>query len=145
MYDLGFVPKDPAVAARAWQVASAPGGTAPGEALKTFVTHAEPDGRGIVSIEIANACKSENLRRTAIGCLADLGAATELQGLSRLLVEPPAVSWAVHIALIDAFRRLTLGVPQLGDLPSVDNLHLLLSIAALRSTKRDGVSSGGAE
>ncbi|HTN25604.1 MAG TPA: hypothetical protein VL120_16570 [Solirubrobacteraceae bacterium] len=133
MYHLRVVPWDPAVAASAWRYVSATSGTTGCEALRTYVAHAPPaDATGRL-VELARADPRESIRVTAVSCLADLGAVGEFASLISLLHDPPGVSWAVHIALIDGLRRLGRPAPpDLDNLAAVDNLDLVQSIVLLR-------------
>ena len=52
--------------------------------------------------------------------------------LAGLLLEPPAVTWALHIALLDAIADLGLPTPDIGHLREVDNLHVQEAVARLK-------------
>jgi hypothetical protein len=99
--------------------------------LGTCVHHAEP----AVAIPrlaalVADPERGENLRHAAVDDLADLGAREEITRLTPLLSEPPAVTWALHIALLGAIERLGLPRPDLAHLWPVDNLDLQVALAA---------------
>jgi hypothetical protein len=132
IYHLGSVPRKPALAAFAWDYMLANGGMTASEALRTYAAHAAAREAKERLAELARADRRESIRVTAICGLADLGAARECEGLIALLREPPGVTWAVHIALLDALRALRLPAPDLGDLASVDNLDLVRSVVAYR-------------
>lgn len=65
----------------------------------------------------------------AVHHLADLGAAQEVGQLAGLLLEPPAVTWALHLALLDAITDLGLPPPDIRHLREVDNLHVQAAVA----------------
>jgi HEAT repeat protein len=132
MYHLRTVPRDPAVAAFAWEYMRGVCGTTAYEALQTYVTHAPSDEAKQRLVALGRVDSRESVRTTAISGLADLRAARDLETLTPLLREPPGVSWAVHIQLIDGLRALGLSAPNLDDLAEVDNLDLIQSIVALR-------------
>lgn len=73
---------------------------------------------------------------TAIACLVALGAVPEIERLLPLLNEPPGITWAVHIQLLDGLRMLGLPAPELDHLAAVDNLDLVRSVVALRCAPR---------
>jgi hypothetical protein len=130
MYSLRSVPRDLSIAERAWEFLTTTNGIAAHEALQTYVAHApseEPRQR-LVGLVLED--RREIVRTTAIASLVELAAIHEVHNLSALLREPPAVSWAVHIHLLDACRKLGLSAP-IDDLRSVDNLYLTGSIIAL--------------
>lgn len=131
MYALRSVPRDPAIARRVWEYLPASSGIHAHEALQTYIAHTEPGKSNAQLAELAQADPQESVRTTALSCLADAGAAGEVRRLAPLLLEPPAVTWAVHIGLLDAFRSLGLPAPPLGDLAAVDNLYLHSSVVAL--------------
>jgi HEAT repeat protein len=134
MYHLRTVPRDPAVATFAWEYVSGATGTTGQEALDTYVAHASGPEAKARLVELARADPRESVRVTAIGCLAELGAVGELESLVSIVHEPPGVSWAVHIALIDELARLGCYAPKLDELEVVDNLDLIQSIVGLQAT-----------
>jgi len=136
MYHLGLVPRAPALAEVAWDYMLSAGGTTAYEALQTYVAHADARKAKERLSELAWTDGRETIRTQAIVRLADLGSIHELQSLVPLLREPPGVSWAVHIAIIDGLRELKLPEPDLDDLAAVDNLELTHSILGLRCTSR---------
>ncbi len=136
MYRLELVPRDPALAKVAWDCLLGAGGFTTTEALRTYVAHADAREAKERLRELAFTDGRETFRTQAIVCLADLGAVGELQSLVPLLREPPGVSWAVHIGVIDGLRELRLPEPDLDGLATVDNLELIHSIVALRCTSR---------
>lgn len=136
VYRLGLVPQDPAIAEVAWNYMLAAGGMAASEALQTYVAHADVRNAKERLRELAFTDGRETVRTQAIVCLADLGAARELQSLVPLLGEPPDVSWAMHIEIMDGLRELGLPEPELDHLATVDNLKLIHSVVALGCASR---------
>jgi hypothetical protein len=74
--------------------------------------------------------RREELRAAAVRHLADLGAAAEVGQLAGLLLEPPAVTWALHLDVLRALTELGLPRPEVGHLLEVDNLHMQAALAA---------------
>ena len=132
IYHLRMVPREAAVAASAWDYMSGASGTTGDEALQTFVAHASAADAKERLVELARADPRESVQVTAVSCLVDLSGVGELESLIPLIHDPPGVSWAVHIALIDGLRRLGRTAPDLDDLAAVDNLDLIQSIVLLR-------------
>jgi HEAT repeat protein len=132
VYHLGEQPADPRLAGLAWQHFQ--GGDVHGvhrtETLRTFVRHADP-AVAIPRLETlaADRRQRESVRDAAVSHLAQLGAAREVARLVSLLREPPPVTWALHLALLDGVRRLRLPVPDLDHLRDADNLHLQEALA----------------
>jgi HEAT repeat protein len=136
IYHLRMIPPDRAVGVAAWNAMFGRGGTMAQEALQTYVVHA-PAGEAKTRLtELAQTDRRESIRATAVSCLIDLDAAREIERLSPLLSEPPGVSWAVHIRLIDGLRALAVPAPVLDDLALIDNLDLVQSVVALRHSQR---------
>jgi hypothetical protein len=69
------------------------------------------------------------LRLTALKCLVKMGAAAEVSQLAWILREPPLVSWDLHVALLNAMPEMSLPVPDLGHLQSVDHLFMQAALA----------------
>lgn len=136
VYHLSLVPRDPAFAEPAWACMAGEGGIAASEALSTYVVHAPVAEARERLGELVRVDRREGVLTRAIGCLVDLGAAPELARLRRLLSKPPGVTWAVHVELLDGFRKLGLPAPPLVELAAVDNLHLFRSVVALRCSTR---------
>ena len=132
MYSLGLVPKDETLAAPVWEYMVGAAGTTAHESLQTYVTHAPAAEARERLLELARNERRESVATTAIESLVKLNASAEFETLVSLLHDPPGVTWAVHIRLIDGLRALGLAPPVLDDLASVDNLDLMESIAALR-------------
>jgi HEAT repeat protein len=134
MYSLGLVTRDPALAVPAWEYLWCTSGTTAYEALRTYVAHAPAEEAKPRLVELAQTDARESVRNTAVSCLVDLGASREIASLVPLLAEPPGVTWAVHIQILEGLRKLGLPAPALDGLAAVDNLHLVRSVIAHRST-----------
>ncbi len=132
VYYLGLLPPDPALAAGAWGSVLDRAGMAASEAVQTYVAHAPTDEAKPRLVELARADPRESVRTRAISSLVDLGAGDELESLVPLLREPPAVTWAVHIGILDGLCALGLTAPVPDDLAAVDNIDVIQSVVALR-------------
>jgi hypothetical protein len=136
MYNLGQLPPTPRIADVAWNhldQADALGSHAT-ETLATFVKHADPaDAVRRLGWIAGDHGWREGLRAAAVHHLARLGAAEEISQLPGLLLEPPVVTWALHIALLDANTNLGLPRPDIRHLRDVDNLHVQEAIARLKT------------
>ncbi|WP_067823701.1 HEAT repeat domain-containing protein [Nocardia inohanensis] len=131
VYHLASVPPDPAVADFAWQYLSTATGVSAQEALRTYLAH--KSGNGVLEqlVDIARTDAREDVRYEAIHDLVDLQAANEIRALTPLLDEPPGVSWALHLALLDGLRNLELQITPPAHLATIDNLDLAYSLAKL--------------
>jgi hypothetical protein len=109
-------------------------GTHANETLAAFVRHAEPAAviRLLGWIAGDHGCREE-LRGAAVNHLAELRAAGEIRQLAGLLLEPPEVTWALHIALLDAVADLGLPAPEVGHLRQVDNLDVQMAVAKIKA------------
>jgi HEAT repeat protein len=132
MYHLGELPPTPGIAGLAWEHLQRPDtlGVHATETLATFVRHADP----LVAVRRLGVIagdhgRREALRVAAVDGLARLGAKEEVRQLAGLLREPPAVTWALHIALMEATAELGLPRPDIRHLAEVDNLHMQEAIA----------------
>jgi len=132
VYHLGLLPADPALAIAAWTFVLEAAGRAASEAVQTYVAHAPTDEAKERLVELARSDRRESVRTTAISSLVDLGAGAELESLVPLLREPPAVTWAVHIGILDGLCTLGLTAPFPDDLAAVDNIDVIQSVVALR-------------
>jgi HEAT repeat protein len=136
MYSLGQLPPAPGVADLAWDNLHRHDtvGTHATETLDTFVRHAAPAEavRRLGWIAGDHGWR-EGLRVAAVYTLAALGAAEEIRQLVGLLLEPPALTWALHVALLEAVVELRLPTPDLGHLSEVDNLHVQEVVAKVLS------------
>jgi len=52
-----------------------------------------------------------------------------VEKLMGLLAEPPPVTWALHIALLEAIAKLGVARPDVRQLHTVDNLHMQVALA----------------
>jgi hypothetical protein len=131
VYGLGLVPFTPAVAAFAWDHLQAPGTTSvhAGETLRAYVAHATIDDATPRLVALAQHDARETVRAQAVTELCALEQTSALARLLPLLEEPPAVAWAVHLALLDAVIRLDLPLPALETLRDVDNLDVQRALA----------------
>ena len=66
---------------------------------------------------------------SAIYTLTKFGADEELAPLMKYLQYEPPVTWALHIALLDAAAKYHLPIPDISHLREVDNLDLQVAIA----------------
>ena len=132
LYNLGQLPPTPGIADVAWDHLDR--GDALGvhatETLAAFVRHANPPlaVRRLVVVA-GDHGRREELRADAVRHLARLGAAEPVEQLAGLLREPPAVTWNLHLALLEAREALGLPTPDLGRLREVDNLHVQAAVA----------------
>jgi hypothetical protein len=130
-YRLGLLPADRRIAAVAWDHLNRPGvfGVHARETLGTFVAHADPAVAIPWLVAIAlDRDRSEGLRAAAVRDLNRLDAADAIQGLCHLLADPPAVTWALQIAVLDAAADLGLPSPDVGLLAGVDSLHVQVAV-----------------
>jgi HEAT repeat protein len=130
-YRLGLLPADRRLAAVAWDHLHRPDvfGVHARETLGTFVAHSEPaDAIPRLATIAADRHRPEGLRTAAVHDLAQLWAANEVGQLFGLLAEPPAVTWALQIAVLDAAADLGVAV-EAGPLAVVDHLALQAAVA----------------
>lgn len=134
-YHLGTLPASPAIAEVVWAYFAKRGclGTHGTEALQTLVHHAA-SALALERLTPLALNRSENscLRLAAIGHLNKLGAVEVLTSLLPELAEPPAVTWAIPIALLGAIRNLGLPAPDVRHLAEVDNLDVQIALAEFR-------------
>lgn len=136
MYNLGQLPTTHGIADVAWDHLHRTDvlGTHATETLATFVRHADPavavSRLGVIA---ADHGRREGLRVAAVHHLAELGAAEEVAQLAERLLEPPAVTWAMHIALLEAIADLGLPTPDIRYLRVVDNLHMQAAVARIEA------------
>jgi HEAT repeat protein len=132
MHDLGQLPPTPGIDGLAWNHLHRHDvlGTHATETLATFVRHAarELAVRRLGLIAGDHGWR-EGLRTATLYHLTRLGAGEELAQLTGLLLEPPVVTWSLHIALLEAATKLRLPVPDVGHLRAVDNLHVQEAVA----------------
>ncbi|MBP3957799.1 hypothetical protein J8F10_21310 [Gemmata sp. G18] len=144
MYRLGLLPPNPLIAAVAWNHLHRPGvfGMHATETLGTFVAHAGRDEGVPKLFSIAvDPARPENLRRAAVDDLVGHGAAAEVGRLTGLLAEPPAVTWALHIAVLEAVDDLGLSAVDATALEGVDNLFVQAAVAKV-AKHAEGLAEG---
>lgn len=127
MYNLGQLPPTPGLADLAWDHLHRRDtlGVHTTETLDTFVRHADPaDAVRRLGWITGDHGRREGLRVDAVHHLAKLCAAEQVGQLAGQLLEPPAVTWALHIALLDGIVDLGLPTPDIGHLRAVDNLFV---------------------
>lgn len=132
MYRLGLLPADARIAAVAWSHLNRPGvfGMHATETLGTFVAHASRDEAVPKLFSIAtDPARPENLRRAAVDDLVGHGATAEVARLTGLLAEPPVVTWALHIAVLEACADLDLPAGNVSVLEEVDNVFVQAAVA----------------
>ena len=134
VYRLGQLPPTPGIADLAWEHLHRNDtlGVHATETLDTFVRHAE----SAVAVRRLGGIggdhgQREGLRVAAVHHLASLDAAEEVGQLAGLLHEPPMVTWALHLALLDAITKLGLPRPDIRHLRDVDNLHVQEAVATI--------------
>ncbi len=135
MYNLGQLPATPGIANLVWDYLHRHDalGTHATETLATFVRHAErAEAIRRLAWVAGDHGRREGLRVAAVERLAGLGAAEEVEQLAGLLREPPEVTWALHIALLEAVAELGLPTPNIRHLLGVDNLHLQVAVARVK-------------
>lgn len=133
MHNLGRLPPTPGIAGLAWEHLHRHGtlGTHATETLDTFVRHADPaDAARRLGWMAGDHGRREGLRVAAVHHLARLGAAEQVGQLAGQLLEPPAVTWALHTALLDAVVDLGVPLPDIGHLRQVDNLFVQQAVAS---------------
>jgi HEAT repeat protein len=131
VHGLGLVPFTPAIAAFAWERLQVPETTSvhARETLRAYVAHATIDEATPRLLALARTDARETVRKHAVDELCALEQTATLARLLPLLEEPPAVTWAVHVALLDAAVRLDLPLPALEALRLVDNLDVQRALA----------------
>jgi HEAT repeat protein len=135
MYNLGRLPPTPGLGDVAWNHLHRHDavGTHATEILDTFVRHADPaDAIRRLGWMAGDHGRREELRAAAVHHLVGLGAASAVGQLAGLLREPPEVSWALHLALLEAVAELGLPTPGLGRLGDVDHLDLQAALARVK-------------
>ncbi|WAS92004.1 hypothetical protein [Nannocystis punicea] len=95
------------------------------ETLATYVAHAPASEAVPFLTERAAEDSRESVCHHAVDALIELHATRELAGLLPLLEAPPRVTWAVHLALLKACRKLGLDASRfLERLREVDDLYV---------------------
>ncbi|MEO5727965.1 MAG: HEAT repeat domain-containing protein [Byssovorax sp.] len=138
MFALGLTPVVPAVAALAWDHLHAPGtsSTHAYETLRTYVAHAPRDEAIPRLLDLAQTDARETVRAHAVRELCTLEARSAIARLLPLLEAPPAITWEVHLALLDAVSRLDLPLPMLDSLREADNLDVQRALAPFDPEER---------
>lgn len=134
MYALGQLPPDSGIAHLAWTYFHERRirGTHALEALACHVHHARDHDVNSRLFELASSTtEAENIRAQSIGHLMQHGALRELELILPRLGEPPAVTWAFHLALLEAAAKCRLTVPNLAALADVDNLYIQQALGEL--------------
>jgi HEAT repeat protein len=131
VHGLGLVSSAPAVADFAWHHLHALGttGAHAAETLRAYVAHAPIDEAVPRLLALAQTDARETVRARAIHELCALEARSEIARLLPLLEEPPAVTWALHLALLDTVSKLDLPLPAVEALRLADNLDVQRALA----------------
>ncbi|AKT44111.1 hypothetical protein [Chondromyces crocatus] len=131
MYEVGQTSPNPDLSAFIWEHLLAAGTTSThaSETLGAYIVHA-PRAESVSRLShLVRADPRESVRRHAVQGLAEFGAAAEIEGLLPLLEDPPRVTWSVHMALLDACKKLSLRPVGLRDLQCVDHVAVQAAIA----------------
>lgn len=130
-YYLGLTKPNASLAARLWDQLHAPStrGTHAYETLGAYVTHAPPEESRARLERLVNEDEREPVRMHAVYALTRLQCSDEVLRLLPLLKEPPRVTWAVHIALLEACKKLGL-TPDVSALREVDHLDVQVAVSA---------------
>jgi HEAT repeat protein len=128
-YALGLATPDAAAGAvlRAHLAAPKVASTHATETVRAWVHHAGQTA--VPDLARFATDERESVRLVAIDALVNFAARDELESVLPLLEAPPHVTWAVHIALLDACRKLRLPPRGLDSLRQVDNYWLERAIA----------------
>lgn len=132
-YACAALPPTPALAARLLAHLHHPGvaSTHARETLASYAVHA-PAAEALPILDgLAGDDRRESVRTHAVHLLTERGARAQLAPRMAALAEPPRVTWALHIALLEAARRLALPAPAAADLADVDSLAVQLALAEL--------------
>src|SRR5262249_14356241 len=130
------IPPTPGIADLAWQHLHRADvfGCHATETLTTFVHHADrATAVRQLGVLAGDHGHGEELQAASVHHLTRLGAEEDLSQLVGLLLEPPAVRWALHLALLEAVADLGLPAPDLEHLRGVDNLFVQEEIARLQA------------
>ena len=132
-YAYAALPPDPALAARLLAHLERRGvaSTHARETLRSFAVHARADELLPILRDLALADRRESVRDTAIGLLVERSARDLLAPMMTGLVDAPRVTWAIHVGLLEAARRLALPAPDAAALVDVDSLQVQLALAEL--------------
>ena len=132
LYVLDRLPRSPALAATLLERFRADDLAHPHDVtvLCGYAAHAA-DGEVARVLVDATAHRHEGVRSAAVALLAERSAGAVLAPLMARLADPPEVTWAVHLALLDAAARLDLPAPAAAALVDVDSLRVQLALARL--------------
>lgn len=127
MYSLANLPPDPELAHVAWQHQALLE-----YALKAFAAHTSRD-EAILLLKgvVLDTARRENHRFEALWQLIKLEATEALVELMPLLSAPPALTWTLHTALLEAAHQFGLTPPNLDHLREVDHLEVQVALAPL--------------
>ncbi|MDO9353933.1 MAG: HEAT repeat domain-containing protein, partial [Solirubrobacteraceae bacterium] len=132
---LGELDRDAALAPLLWARMLGTSGTPAGEALAAYVVHAPPIEARERLAQLVRHDPRQHIRLVGIWELVKLEAADEIASLAPLLDEPPGVSWSIHVALLDAMRKLEVPPPDLAGPLAVDHLDVVQAAAALGAAR----------
>ncbi len=125
MYHLRELPPDPALAELAFARIPNLHCTAAYEALETAIALGDPPWWiPRARVLVLDPAADEGVRFHAIHALINADAREVLRECIPLLEQPPVLTWAIHLALLDAARKLALPLPSLAHLEDVDNLYV---------------------
>jgi hypothetical protein len=99
------------------------------EALESYLVHATNINQKHFLTDLAMTDARSSIKQTAIRTLNVMDAKGEVERLIPLLSEDPFNTWCVHIAILDACLRMSILLPPLDHLQSVDNLWLQSTLA----------------
>jgi hypothetical protein len=121
---------DPELAERLWAMTQQTRRIAATEALESAVALGEPTvWRPRVNALLADRDAPEALRFAAVYALLHARDADAITGHLPLLLEAPRVTWAIHLALLEAARQLSLELPDISILSDVDDLHVQVALS----------------
>jgi HEAT repeat protein len=140
-YQLGRLPPEPSLAPVLWEHLLAPStaSTHAYETLNAWVRHA-PRSEALQRLpSLVLHDERESVRYHAVHSLIQLGERDALTPLLALLVEPPRVTWGVHLVLLEGARKLGLPVPELVQqaLARVDHLQVQQEVARMSAATSD--------
>lgn len=126
VYDLRSVPPSYEIATVIWNlvVSGEIASTCGQEALASCAAHLPPRELDDRLIELARTDLRESIRAEALSQLGD-----RIEPLLPLLSDPPLITWAVHVRLLNACSRSGLPPPEADALRNVDNLQIAFALA----------------
>lgn len=130
-------PDSPAIAARMRAHLEQPDtvGAHALETLASYLAHAPADEAFATLAAVARGDRREALRDHAIQALVASDARALVQPLLAELTEPPRVTWAVHVRLVEAAIALGLPVPDAPLLRDADSLDVQVALAWLDAAR----------